>query len=341
MGMKIPILIGIMLVAVVSGCVTPEGQIAGLESQSELEETQSCSPAYLNEKRCSDNQVQQKYQYENCSIAWIKAEYCDYGCENGKCNPEPQATEMTVSYVLDGDTIQLSDGERVRLAGINTPEAGEKCYEEAKNALEGLLLGKNVRLEPDVEDKDRYGRLLRYVYIDMGGQELFVNSWLVSNGYAISYPVEPDTKYQDGLNHNEEIAKINKEGCLWKSSEENYIQDQCVYITNFNFNAAGNDNYNLNDEYATFGNKCSYSIDMTGWTIKDKTASHSYTFLAFTFQPGARFTLYTGTGINTDSALYWGRTPGDYAAIWNNNGDTLYLRDFDGDLVLTESYSGY
>lgn len=114
-----------------------------------------------------------------------------------------------------------------------------------------------------------------------------------------------------------------------------------IYITNFHFNAAGDDNYNLNNEYVTFGNKCSYSIDMTSWTIKDETASHLYAIPPFTFQAGSTFTLFTGTGTNTNSALYWGRTSGNYAAIWNNNGDTLFLRDSSGNLVLSQSYSGY
>ena len=129
--------------------------------------------------------------------------------------------------------------------------------------------------------------------------------------------------------------------CLWKSEEINYIQDQCIYVTNFHFNAAGDDNYNLNDKYITLKNKCSYSIDMTGWTIKDETASHLYTIPSFTFQGGSTFNLFTGTGTNTNSALYWGRTTGNYAAIWNNGGDTLFLRDNNGNLVLSQSYSGY
>ncbi len=163
---------------------------------------------------------------------------------------------------------------------------------------------------------------------------------IVRLGLAHKYEYGSNTKYSTQFEQAENEAKQN-EGCLWKSSQKDYIVDQCIYITKFHFNAAGNDNYNLNDEYVTFRNKCSYSIDMTGWTIKDNTASHIYTIPSFTFQTGATFTLYTGTGTNTNSALYWGRTSGNYAAIWNNNGDTLFLRDLSGNLVLTQSYSGY
>ncbi len=247
-----------------------------------------------------------------------------------------QTTTAIVSYVLDGDTIKLSTEETVRLIGINAPEKGEKCYEESKEFLEDFISDKEITLEKDVEDKDQYGRLLRYVFAD--GHN--VNYGMIYLGFAHKYEYGLNTKYSSWFEEAENIAKEN-EDCLWKSEEINYVQDQCVYITNFHFNAAGNDNYNLNDEYVTFGNKCSYSIDMTSWTIKDETASHLYTIPSFTFQAGSTFTLFTGTETNSNSALYWGRTSGDYAAIWNNNGDTLFLRDTNGNLVLTRSYSGY
>jgi len=248
----------------------------------------------------------------------------------------PQKTTAIVSSVLDGDTIKLSTGETVRLIGLNAPELGQSCSSEAKDMLKELVLGKEVTLEKDVDDKDQYGRLLRYVFAD--GHH--VNYGMVYLGLAHKYEYGLNKKYSSDFEYAETEAKQNG-GCLWKSEEVNYVQDECIYITNFHFNAAGDDNYNLNDEYVTFGNKCSYSIDMGSWTIKDETASHIYTISTFAFQSGATFTLYTGTGTNTNSALYWGRTSGDYAAIWNNGGDTLFLRDSSGNLVLSQSYSGY
>ena len=77
---------------------------------------------------------------------------------------------------------------------------------------------------------------------------------------------------------------------------------------------------------------------MTKWTVKDETASHIYVVGTFVFNPGATFTLYAGSGTNSNSALYWGRPAGDYAAIWNNSGDTLFLRDLSGNLVLNQGY---
>lgn len=261
---------------------------------------------------------------------------CSYGCSDGACNLEPQTSAVIVSYVSDGDSIKLSSGEELRLIGINAPEMGQKCSSEATNKLKELVLGKEVILEQDIDNKDQYGRLLRYIYVG----DTFVNLEIVRLGLAHKYEYGSNTKYSSQFEQAENEAKQN-EGCLWKSEEINYIQDQCIYITNFHFNAAGDDNYNLNDEYVTLGNRCSYSVDMTSWTIKDETASHLYTIPPFTFQAGSTFTLFTGTGTNTNSALYWGRTSGNYAAIWNNGGDTLFLRDSGGNLVLTQSYSGY
>lgn len=248
----------------------------------------------------------------------------------------PQTTTAIVSSVLDGDTIQLSTGETVRLIGLNAPELGQSCSSEAKDMLEELVLGKEVTLEKDIDDKDQYGRLLRYVFTD--GHH--VNYGMVYLGLAHKYEYGSNKKYSSDFEQAENESKQNK-GCLWKSEEVNYIQEECIKITNLHFNAAGDDNYNLNDEYVIFENKCSYSISMDSWTIKDETASHIYTIPSFTFLSGATFTLYTGIGTNTNYALYWGRTSGDYASIWNNGGDTLFLRNSNGNLVLSQSYSGY
>jgi len=86
--------------------------------------------------------------------------------------------------VIDGDTFKLENKETVRLICIDSPEKGRKGYEEAKEFLTGMILDKEVRLEKDVDDKDEYGRLLRYVYVNMSGVEFFVNKQLVQEGYA-------------------------------------------------------------------------------------------------------------------------------------------------------------
>jgi len=111
-------------------------------------------------------------------------------------------------------------------------------------------------------------------------------------------------------------------------------QETCIKIIKFHFDAAGNDHQNLNDEYITFKNGCVKGLNLTGWTIRDK-ANHEYTFTAFLVPSGTEFTLHTGSGADTANERYWGNGQ----AIWNNDGDTLYMRNQKGELVLEHTYS--
>ena len=88
--------------------------------------------------------------------------------------PTPTNQTALVTNVVDGDTIDVSiNGTefRVRYIGMDTPEIGEPCYQQATAYNSQLVLGKTVILERDVSETDRFGRLLRYVYVD----DTFVN----------------------------------------------------------------------------------------------------------------------------------------------------------------------
>lgn len=236
-----------------------------------------------------------------------------------------QEKTFNVTKVFDGDTIEIETGERVRLLGINAPERNELRYQESKDRLKELVEGKLVKLKAGAEDKDRYGRLLRYVFIG----DTFVNLQLVKEGYAIVYIVNPDEKYYLELKKAEKQAKENKLG-LWSTGESTL---NCVVIFEFNYDAEGNDNYNLNDEYVRFKNNCDYAVNFTGWNVRD-SATHVYTFKSFVLEPNSDFTLFSGSGTDTKSKVYWNSK----RAIWNNAGDTLFLRDDKGNLVLSYSY---
>lgn len=94
----------------------------------------------------------------------------------------PAAKTSLVSRVIDGDTVELANGQDVRLVGIDTPEVGECGYEKASVALVRLVEGKQVRLTRSDEDRDQYGRLLRYV--DVGDVDAGLR--LIRNGLAIA-----------------------------------------------------------------------------------------------------------------------------------------------------------
>lgn len=125
--------------------------------------------------------------------------------------------KFLVSRVIDGDTIELSNGKKVRYIGIDTPETVDprkpvQCFgKEAKEANKNLVLNKVVILKKDVSETDKYGRLLRYVYLEDG---TFVNLWLVKNGYAFVYTYPPDVSHSQEFLVAEQEARANKRG-LW------------------------------------------------------------------------------------------------------------------------------
>lgn len=117
---------------------------------------------------------------------------------------------IRVTKIVDGDTIVLSSGKTLRYIGIDTPERGDCFFEEAKIANEKLVLGKEVRLEKDVSETDRYKRLLRYVWADT----LMVNEELVNSGNAIVSTYPPDVAYQNKFLAAQKEARENKRG-IW------------------------------------------------------------------------------------------------------------------------------
>ncbi len=123
--------------------------------------------------------------------------------------PVGETSAAQVTAVIDGDTIdvQFDDGvvERVRYIGVDTPETvhprrGVDCYgPEASARNHEMVEGQRVWLERDITERDRYGRLLRYVWLaaEDGSAGAFVNAALVADGYAqvVTYP--PDVRYVD------------------------------------------------------------------------------------------------------------------------------------------------
>ncbi len=227
-----------------------------------------------------------------------------------------------VKEVFDGDTIILSDGRIVRLTGINAPEYGMYFFEEAGQALRAMVLDKEVSLEKDVSDKDKYGRLLRYVYTG----ELFVNLEMVKRGFANCYTYPPDIKNTEKILEAERYARNRKLG-LWEESKINNIKIEIHY------DARGNDNTNLNDEYVIIKNTGAAPIDINGWTIKDSGTS-IYEFDRGVFKQGTTIYLFTGSGKDGEGKFYWGSSK----PLWNNDHDTLYLRDREGLLVEIYNY---
>ncbi len=133
------------------------------------------------------------------------------GTGYGLWHPDDSVYEQAlVTSVIDGDTVELADGRRVRYLGIDTPESGEYYAEEATARNKELVEGKTVELQRGKRDQDEYGRLLRYVYID----GVFVNAELIVQGYATAYIFDPDDRYSQILVQLEQYAKMKNRG-LW------------------------------------------------------------------------------------------------------------------------------
>ena len=133
--------------------------------------------------------------------------------------------------MIDGDTVKLSDGERVRLIGIDTPESryNKKLIRDSKRShkdidsiikmgkeaslfTKNLVEGKKVRLDFDVDKYDKYGRLLAYVYLEDG---TFVNGKIIEEGYAQCMTIPPNVKHADMFVKLEREAR-NKGKGFWK-----------------------------------------------------------------------------------------------------------------------------
>jgi micrococcal nuclease len=172
-----------------------------------------------------------KWDFSPKFFAWLIATVLlAFGIVFNQINPQEQKPTTTlgagvaqVEEVVDGDTIKLSDGQTVRYVGMDTPETVDPrkpvgCFgQEASKANKELVEGKTVRLEKDVGDKDKYGRLLRYVFVkDEQGGETFVNLELVKRGFAMVETVAPNVKYQDQFLEAQQEARNNNLG-LWAS----------------------------------------------------------------------------------------------------------------------------
>ena len=247
---------------------------------------------------------------------------------------EGDGATAEVLEVIDGDTLEVRvDGtvERVRLIGINTPERGECFAEEAEDALADLVAGRRVRLEQDTSGRDQYGRILAYVHVE--GQH--VNAALVRGGFAIARSYPPDTARDDELAAAQREAQHAGAGTWGADGCASDVSAAGITLS-VRADAPGDDNANLNGEWLDISNTGDGVLDLSGWTVKDESATHRYTFAeGTTVASGATLRLHTGCGDDTATARHWCRTD---SAVWNNGGDTAFLLDADGRTVTSRSY---
>ncbi len=218
---------------------------------------------------------------------------------------------VEIDRVIDGDTIVVGE-ESVRLLGINSPEKGEEYYEEAKKFLEGLILGTNVRLEYGQPKYDKYSRILAFVFIGNTNINVELVRWGLANVYILD-----DERYEKKLRDAwEECIEKNVNLC---EKSDAYVG--CIEIGKFM------------EQTVVFKNTCNYDCSLDGWEIKDE-GRKKFIFENFVLGAGEEVSIEVGEGINTEDVLFWMNE--DY--VWTNTGDTLFLRDDEGLLVLWEEY---
>jgi micrococcal nuclease len=249
--------------------------------------------------------------------------------------PEGATGSWRSARVVDGDTLDVSSPRgdvTVRVIGINAPESGECFAEEATDALAALVAGQELVLVADRSDLDQFERSLRYVQT-VGGVD--VGAELVAGGFAIARRYPPDEARADEYAELQRDAQRDQRG-LWApdacgSSDLDGVQIEIEVEAD----APGDDSVNLNGEWVRFTNAGSANVDLDGWEVADESASHRYRFSDLRLDPGGSVTLFSGCGPDDESVRHWCVSG---SAVWNNSGDTVFLRDGRGNIVVSVSY---
>ncbi|WP_036604272.1 thermonuclease family protein [Paenibacillus assamensis] len=135
-------------------------------------------------------------------------------------------TKTKVKRIVDGDTFITSEGDKVRLIGVNTPETHGKVQyygQEAKEYTDNQLTGSTVYMFQDAGNTDKYGRLLRYIFIENDNQ--MFNERLIREGYANTMTIPPNVLYSKTFTALEREARNNNRG-LWQSSKSKSSSEQ-------------------------------------------------------------------------------------------------------------------
>jgi micrococcal nuclease len=236
-----------------------------------------------------------------------------------------QAEPVVVKRVVDGDTVVLADGSRVRVIGINTPEKGEPLSDEAAAFTRALCEGKPVEVLVGPVPKDGYGRTLGDIKV--GGKT--VAEGLVEKGLAHVYLVPPfDAKAAARLGQAQARARKGAKG-IWAT--ERYRGD--FHITSFHANAPGDDRNNVNGEYLRVANISGEPRSLKGYTLHDADRQ-VFALPDLVVPPAHTVRIHSGKGQDArDPAQALALYVGSDRPLWNNDADSAILKDPKGQLV--------
>lgn len=250
--------------------------------------------------------------------------------------PPDDGVTVSVQSVLDGDSlrVEMPDGssEEVRMLGINTPERDECMGDASRETAERLIDGQDVMLSGSGDDdRDQFGRLLRYVYLADG---TLVNHELLLSGAALALSNDhelelvfrdaEDTAFEAGLG-------------LWGIGACGEMGSTEVRILDIEYNPPGPDDENVNDEWVAVSNTGSVAVDVSGWIVRDESTRHRFTFPDGTeLSAGQEVVVRSGCGDANESTYYWCASD----PVWSNGGDTALLLDANGNVIDRLWYRG-
>ena len=217
----------------------------------------------------------------------------------------PNTETVIVSRVIDGDTLVLEDGRTLRLQNINTPEKNTPNYELSMNFLKQY---ENKTIEMENLGQEKYNRTLARIYAPT-----YLNLELVEKGLSAKAWVKDDEETK--LFAKAEAKAIEQGIGIWKhSSYYNCFESEI----------------NEKQEIVILKNKCS-NINIGSWIIKDESTKT----LKFSNQEIGQITIHSAKGENDKENIFW-----NAGNVWNNDRDTLYLFDENGNIAHYHSY-GY
>lgn len=241
---------------------------------------------------------------------------------------------VTVTFVYDGDSLEVDDGGRpveIRLIGINAPE-GDECHgDRSRAALEAVTEG-HVGMTSGGDDTDQFGRSLRY----LSAEGIDLNALLVATGSALAIQNEhPRRRHylelmQDAFAAGRGMWELGVCGAMT-------VREGDVVLDTIDFDPPGPDDERLNDERITIANTTDRAVDLGGWTLRDDSTANRYRFPPGTIVAGgAALTVASGCGTDDETTLHWCAD----GPVWSNGGDTAILQDDLGNVVDLVTYTG-
>jgi len=267
---------------------------------------------------------------------WIAASLVELGGASApaaQAGPPAGAVAAQVTGITDGDTITVRMGGqdyKLRYILINTPEVDQPLAAEATAANRALVMGKTVYLLKDVSETDRYGRLLRYVYLADG---TFVNAELVRDGWAQVATFPPDVTKETEIRAAQAEAMAAGRG-LWADGGAAAADNEGQRTTTVPIPAAAtatpapaptvqpapaaSDGGKLvivavdkRDEYVDIRNNGAAAVDLSGWVLRSEKGSQDCA-LGGSIAPGATLRIWAMTGEGRFNCGFDGN-------VWNNS----------------------